>query len=395
MRMLTRYVLFEVFKVFAIALTSLTILMMIVGVTREAMSQGLGLAQLLRLMPYILPDALRFAVPATILFAVSIVYGRMSGSNEVVAIKSLGISPMTIVWPALVFAFLLSLATTWLNDVAVSWGRNGVRRVALEAVEEIAYGMLRTQRAYTSPQMSINVKRVDGRKLIHPTLTLHGRGSQAPQTLVAEEAELVADTENDTLRIVCRNFTVDGDNDLHIRDPGVFEIVIPLQDASRLDTLDAHPSRLPMWRFEQEIEGQKKIIAEYEQEMAALASYQLLTGDFPRLMTNELVVRGELLKAYREHLYRLRTEPYRRWANGFSCFCFVLIGAPMAIRMRNADLLTSFFLCFLPILLVYYPLLAWGVDASKHGRMPSYSVWLGNVILAMWGIWLLRKVLRY
>lgn len=395
MRLLTRYVLIEVFKVFGIALASLTILMMIVGVAREAMSQGLGLAQIAQLMPYILPDALRFAVPATILFAVSIVYGRMSGTNEVVAIKSQGISPMTIIWPALILAFLLSLATTWLNDVAVSWGRNGVRRVALEAVEEIAYGMLRTQRAYTSPQMSINVKRVEGRKLIHPTLTLQAGDSQQPQTLVAEEAELVSDPQNDTLRIVCRNFTVDGENDLHIRDPGVFEIAIPLQDASRVDRLDSHPSRLPMWRFEQEIASQRVKIAEYEQEMAVLASHQLLTGDFPRLMTSEMHIRGELLKAYREHLYRLKTEPYRRWANGFSCLCFVLIGAPMAIRMRNADLLTSFFLCFLPILLVYYPLLAWGVDASKHGRMPSYTVWLGNVILAVWGVWLLRKVLRY
>ena len=67
----------------------------------------------------------------------------------------------------------------------------------------------------------------------------------------------------------------------------------------------------------------------------------------------------------------------------------------MAIRRRNQDFLTSFFLCFLPILLVYYPLLVWGVDGAKHGELPAYSVWAGNMLLFIWGAYLLRKVVRY
>jgi len=97
----------------------------------------------------------------------------------------------------------------------------------------------------------------------------------------------------------------------------------------------------------------------------------------------------------RHRLHRLQTEPWRRWANGFSCFFFVLVGAPLAIRMRNADLWTSFAVCFLPILIVYYPLMAYGVDRAKCGELPPYAVWLGNVILAAAGLWLLRKIVRY
>jgi lipopolysaccharide export system permease protein len=97
----------------------------------------------------------------------------------------------------------------------------------------------------------------------------------------------------------------------------------------------------------------------------------------------------------RHRLFRLQTEPWRRWANGFSCFFFVVAGIPLAIRLRNSDVLTSFFLCFLPILLVYYPLLAFGVDRAKGGVLPPYTVWLGNVFLLLAGLWLLRKVLRY
>jgi lipopolysaccharide export system permease protein len=88
-------------------------------------------------------------------------------------------------------------------------------------------------------------------------------------------------------------------------------------------------------------------------------------------------------------------EPARRWANGFSCLCFVLIGAPIAILLRSADFLTSFFLCFLPILGVYYPLLMVGINQAKLGVLPGSSVWTGNIILAICGAWLLRRVIRY
>jgi lipopolysaccharide export system permease protein len=67
----------------------------------------------------------------------------------------------------------------------------------------------------------------------------------------------------------------------------------------------------------------------------------------------------------------------------------------MAIRRRHGEFLASFFACFLPILLVYYPLLITGVDRAKAGAWPPYSVWLGNIILAFGGWLLLRKVVRY
>jgi lipopolysaccharide export system permease protein len=57
--------------------------------------------------------------------------------------------------------------------------------------------------------------------------------------------------------------------------------------------------------------------------------------------------------------------------------------------------LSSFFVCFLPVLLAYYPLLAYGVDKAKGGELPPSVVWLGNAVFILWGVWLLRRVLRY
>lgn len=394
MRIFTRYVLTQVTKVFLFSLIALTTMLIIGGVVREAMNQNLPAAQVVRLIPYLLPEFLRYALPVAILLATTTVYSAMSGANEIVAIKAMGISPWLILWPTMILAFLLSLLTVWLNDLAVSWGRNGVQRVIVEAVEEIAYNMLETQRGYSSSNFSINVKRVEGRRLISPFLKIKGRGSTPSMTITAEEAELRSDREENVLKIILRNSTIDFEGQITIRNPDVYEQEIPLLDASRVK-LDQRPSQMALRDIPDQVEEQKATIAEVEEDMAAEAGQQLLHGDFAALASADWQSRYGMRASCWTQLYRLYTEPHRRWSAGFSCLCFVWIGAPMAIWFRNRDFLTSFFLCFLPILIVYYPLLMYGIDGSKNGTIPPYSVWAGNLILTVWGAWMLRKVLRY
>ena len=54
-----------------------------------------------------------------------------------------------------------------------------------------------------------------------------------------------------------------------------------------------------------------------------------------------------------------------------------------------------FGLCFLPTLVVYYPLFIVGLEQAKDGLVPPYGVWLGNLILAGIGILLIARVRRY
>ena len=105
--------------------------------------------------------------------------------------------------------------------------------------------------------------------------------------------------------------------------------------------------------------------------------------------------REKALSESEYRLARLQTEPYKRWALGFSCFFFTLVGGALAIRLGHADVVTIFFLVFLPIVVVYYPMLALGADQAKSGSLPPYAVWLGNGILLLGGIWQVRKVIRH
>jgi lipopolysaccharide export system permease protein len=298
-----------------------------------------------------------------------------------------------VIWPALGLALVVSFVSVWLNDVAVSWGRNGVRRVVVESVEQIIYGRLRQQRSYSTSQLSINVKGVEGRTLVRPTLSFSSGPQGTPATVSAAAAELKADAAKGTLVVTFRDGTLHmGDYNFSFPDTIVREV--PLDAVSRKGVASTSPSEIPLAEFEEARRLQIAKIDQVEQVIVGKAAMGLVTGRIEQALPTNTAPDRELLRHERNRLHRIVMEPWRRWANGFSCLCFVLVGAPMAIRMRNADFLTSFFLCFLPILVVYYPVVMLGVDQAKRGSVPPVAVWFGNLLIVLWGWWLLRRVVR-
>jgi lipopolysaccharide export system permease protein len=169
---------------------------------------------------------------------------------------------------------------------------------------------------------------------------------------------------------------------------------IPLADNQDSEAL-AGPAHLAQWRIGTEIPKQEEHIASLQENMAAEAALELLMGEFSALADPRWQQQQQTLVAAQNRLNRLRTEPWRRWSNGFSCFCFVVVGVPLAIRLKTADFFYSFMLCFFPILAIYYPLMAYGVDRAKAGALPPYMVWLGNFVCLAIGAWLMRRVTRY
>ncbi len=394
MRILTRYVLAELTKIFVVALFALTPVMLIVGISQLAMRYSLPPAQILQLVPYIIPFALSVALPVTLLLATTSIYARMAGSNEIVALKAQGISPWTVIWPAVTVGFVLSLATVWLTNIAVSWGRNGAHQVVVDSVVEIAYSVLRTQKSYSSPAFSVIVRGVEGDRLIEPTISIRGRGETPNITIYAAEATLSCDRENQILIVGLTDAEIDAEGKALFRVPSR-DFEIPLKQASSVEDRSNVPSNIALGLIPDERAIQRERIDNQRRELAVRGAFEMLCGDFEQLTGPEWETRSNDTIGLLNRLHRLHTEPHRRWSAGFSCFCFLWVGAPMAIRLRNSDFLTSFFLCFFPILAVYYPVMMYGIDGAKNGTIPPFSVWAGNLILLAWGGYLLRKVIRY
>lgn len=392
----TRYIIAEVVKIFVVALVALTMLILLIGIGRELLRQGLGPLAVIQLLPYVLPISLQYAVPSTALFAVCCVYGRMSADGEIATIKASGISPLRVIQPAVVLSLLLSPLAVLLCDVAVSWGKPGITHVVLLSIEQIAYRFLRSQHSYSSPHgFTIHVQDVDGDRLIHPTVNVRQRGKESV-TLTAREGRLRLDPETQTLLLAVVDSQVEGSEGFRGAMPGETEFRIPLGNSMRDKTAaQQSPGEMSLRTIGREAVQQDRRTHQAIGYLAAHTGFSLLTGRWEKVAGGEGQELEKAIERSRSRMARLRTEPWRRWAEGFSCFCFVLVGAPLAIIARTADYWTTFGLCFLPTLIVYYPLFVLGLEQSKSGAMPPYSVWIGNLVLIAIGIALIGRVRRY
>lgn len=390
------YVVWEITKLFVIALVAFTSLIMFAGAGKELVNQGLGIGAILDLLPYLLPFSLQYALPATLLFAVCSVYGRISADNEILAVTASGVPPIRIMAPTLIASFLLSLFAVWINDIAVSWGKPGINRVVMHSIEQVVYGWLSTQGSYENDSgFTIHVHGIgpDGRELLHPTITTAAKSGDEPLMISARSAHLEMDPVKEVLRIELIDSEIMGSK-FSGSFPGKTVREISLSSATRKRTSSGHPSEVPMRSIGYEMREQAKEIAATQEIVAARAALGLGVGKYAWIDDARTTNSLSDISGGHSRLDRLNVEPWRRWASGFSCFFFVCVGIPLAIWMKSADHWTSFGTCFMPILLIYFPVFAVSLDHAKDGSWPPASIWLGNVVLLGVGAWWLRKVYR-
>jgi len=366
--------------------------MLFVGLAQKAREYGIGPDIVVQLIPFLVPEALMFAIPATSLFSVCVVFGRMAADNEVTALESLGLSKTMVIVPALVMSFGLSLFAVWLNDVSYAWSHFGIERVVLQSTDRIVYSVLQQEGSFKSDQFSIEVNRVDGRTLIHPVVTVNSSGDNIRMS--AAKGSLTVDPKRQSLQFRMEQGSIDSESNFRLVDGENSLYELPLRSPDDLKNKGANPSHLYLSQISSEIRQQEEKLAQLESQIELEATAQLLTGDFVGLTEASWKKQNKKLDDSRYRLARLKVVPHRRWANGFSCIAFAIIGVPVALRLKTGNYATTFGACFLPILLLYYPLFMFGLNGAKTGALPAWSVWIGNVACSVVGFVLLKRELR-
>ena len=390
MNVLTRSVLIDYLLVFVLALAISVALLLFVGASLD-LPKDVGVSEILLMLPYLLPEAVRNAMQAAALFAACSVFGRLSAGNEILALSSLGVSPWKIIRPVVLLAVLMSVSCVGLYDIGESWGQKGIHQVVVNSAEAIAYRFLRTKHTYTKGHVTLNVKAVEGRKLMRPMLVMERPDHAEPITISAEEAELRTQGQNRELALVMRNGTAYIGNKLSYAFPDVQEQIIPLVDPG-----DGLPNWPPKFCTLADL---RKDIAREEVALAHLEQNPLDTAPLwhtaPSPPGAPPVSHAELLDTEREHMHWLEAQVNRRWANGFFCLAFVMMGIPVSMRVRSRDYLTSFFACFLPVVLLNHPLHNFCIKLAESGRAPAQLPWVGDVLLIGFGALMLHRALRH
>jgi lipopolysaccharide export system permease protein len=390
-----RMILWELLKVFLMSLVGITGILLMAGIVAEASQHGLGPAQLFEAIPLLIPSTLPYTIPTTTLFACCVVYGRLAADNEILAIKAAGINLIKVVTPALVLGVAMSSLTMGLYYRIIPYTHYVLRAMVFKDAEEFMYATLRRVKKVENSSLpfSLYVEGVQDRKLINPVVYRKDPHGKTDLVAMAHDAELHVDVAN-RLVIFRMRYATFSDNGTNT---GVFpdkEFSVELPENFGAEGYQ-RPPRDMSWK---EIMDRRDELARKDADAAA--KIETLKSELDHAADKEdsrkqiKNLEGER-KFFQQQVVFLNVELLMRPALSIGCFCFIIVGCPIGIWFSRSDYLSSFITCFMPIVLIYYPLMLCGTNFAKEGKFEPVSlVWGSNIVIGLIGFEMFRRLLR-
>jgi lipopolysaccharide export system permease protein len=325
------------------------------------------------------------------------VYGRLAADNEILAIKAAGINILHVTWPAILLGILTSATTVYLYLDIIPETHHMLRTKFIQDVEELLYGMLRRDGVIRHPklQYEIFVKTVKGRKLIDAQFR-HRDPKTGHYDIIAcsKEAELLADLAHKQILVEMHkcHIATDADDTSYV-EARIWPVDLPPEimgeQTTKLRPTDMTWSELFDNRaraFDQIAKNEEKIADHLVQ-----INLNKAPSNFPQHVQDL----KQINRATRMFISQVDAEFQMRPALALGCLCFVLVGCPVGIWFSRSDYLSAFITCFLPIVVVYYPLLLCGINLGKVGKIePIVAIWSANALMAVIAIFLFRRLLK-
>lgn len=382
---LPRYVLRQVVSSFTLAVFFMTAVFVLIMVMNQAVLNGLTPMDVLRLTPLIIPVTLPYTVPVSLLFAVTLVYGRLAGDNEIIAVKTAGVGIGGVMCPSLVFGLVLGAVLAQASNDWIPRAGHNAKSILFANLEDYFYKILAKNHEWNQPRWPffISVRDVKGKTMYDAVFK-----RRADPKVNPDGFDLWIDAKSATIRFdskagVAHVYLV-GSEARQAKD-GVFLINkekfdIPIAEGPKPDL------KVQELTSKELIDRQARdlwLLDVEPKRQATAAALWIASGRLERVDWEH--VRGvwkDRINWYLDYC-ACETEKQLRLALALGGFLFVLIGAPVGILFAKRDPLSAFMTCFVPIILVYYPLTLLGANLGKDGVISAWFVYLGDAALLL------------
>jgi len=132
---LNRYLFFEMIPPFAINLAFLSFIFLmtrILQITNLIVNYRVNLWDVLWMLIYSLPFFLEFIIPMSVMMSVLLTFLRLSGDNEILALKAGGISIYGLLPPVLIFCMMGLFLTGFMAIYGLPWGRMSFKELSYQ-----------------------------------------------------------------------------------------------------------------------------------------------------------------------------------------------------------------------------------------------------------------------
>lgn len=355
MRIIDRYLLKELGGPFFGSLFVSTFILAAGNIIQTAdmvVNKGVELAQVIMIFLLFLPYVLIFTIPISVLAAVLLGFGRLSGDNELTALRTSGMSIYKLIVPVFVCGFIISLMNVPLNDKVLPQSEFAARKLLKTVGIKHPAAML---------EPGIFVK---GFK--NYIIFIHGvNGNTIEDIRIYEPQE-----GRPTRSIIARRGEI-------ITEPGESTVKLKLEDGTADEIVPDKPNDFYKLSFK-------------EYFMTLNLEDGLGTGKIEKKAREKSIkeLRGDIisLKKKKVSAVPLEVELHKKIALAFSNFVFVLAGIPLAITTHRREKFVGFGLAIV-LFLVYWGIMLTGIALSIRGIVPAWAgVWSANALLSAVGI---------
>jgi lipopolysaccharide export system permease protein len=310
------------------------------------------------------PLTLTITIPAGLLAAVMIVFGRMSSDRELLALKASGIGLAPIVAPVIVMAMLLSVADYWLVAYVVPECQKESGDMKHEIVTNNPLALFNPEVVLDKiPGWRIYFAKKEGSTLDDVILwRLEDGTNRLMSSIRADRATIDLDLEHQQLVMKLLN----GREEEYPHDG---------------DAMKVHPGG----HGEQMVEA-VSLNSFYDKVQKKLA-WMTLPDIWEIIYSMQSGPTGEQASPY-------LTELQARISFSITTFTFIVVGIPLAIQTQRRETSFGIVITFL-IVLLYYVLGAVGRGLKAHaGLYPELIIWTPNILFQVVGFWLFYRANR-
>jgi len=361
-----RYIFKEMFVPFSINIFVFAFLFLMTEMLKIAnwiVNYNLSIWAVFTLIFYTMPMFLTFIIPMSVMLAILLTFLRLSSDNEIVAIKSCGMSIYGLLPPVLLFALLGFLLTMLLTLYAGPRSKASLEEMSLKvATTNLDIGLKERTFNDTFKGVMLYVNKIDikKRKLIDVFIE-DKRQQDIVITVVAPEGRLISEPEKYIYHLILSNGTIHQTN--------------PKERSA--NSIQFNTYTLSLNFKEQVAEAAKRKRGREEMGVAELRQY-----------IDKLAGKDE------EAFQKAKMELHRRYSIPAACLALGLLAFPLGIQSKTAKrsfgLILGLFFFF-----TYYLLLTAGYSFGKSGLLPpEIGMWLPNFVMTGIGLFFLFQTGR-
>jgi lipopolysaccharide export system permease protein len=353
------YVLKEHIWPFMLGLMTLTIVLVmnqIFLLIWDILGKGISAATVFYILLLYLPTIFALTVPMAVMVASCMSFGRLSQDMEIVALRSTGTNPLYLNTVPLITGALLTLGMIWFNNHILPETNHRLKNTMLDVAQKKP--CLRIKALVTITDLEgydMQVAKVDYKKSEMYRVKLFEK--ETGQEIFARSGLFYTDSAKITLVLK--------EGEIHEQ---------MTSGRYRRLVFDEHHIHIPI--DQEAVRRDRKYRGERE----------LSANGLKKRVEDVREGRGSESHKKRK-MNGLLVEYHKKYSIPFACFAFVILGCPLAIKVKRRGAGAGFGLALL-FFIFYYICLVGGEHLGDRGVVrPWLAMWFPNFVLLLIGLW--------